>query len=365
MKQHIVSRWLLEDFGHDAKGGRRLWVYQKGTGQLRERAASETLIEVDAHSIEVERRLQKLEGPAANAARTLGGRLADLPSGFCLLEGDVDRPEPEHPMRAVGRFDDFELFTTDRQRALPAPADRHALADFIALAFARAPGVGRAMDKITLESVRGIRAAARKAYERAAGRDAELGFLRAAALHAEVRELDIADRFGAALVSHDWWVFKAGSDAEFVIGDAPVFGALAIGHDPGWTRLLDENVYVLVFPFTPKLALFAASRRFMPTAPFDGSLVEWVNDMEWRRAAASVVGHRQADLAAVRSRVTDPDAMVAPQVDVEGSQRAGVLFFLDFLVEVARPWQYAYRPACRRHRYLVGDTSSHQRRIPF
>jgi hypothetical protein len=96
LDQHVISEWLLKAFARKAPGGLQLDVYDKATGLYEGAVPAKFMIELDAHSTQIERGLEKIETPAAQAARSLAKRVKILPPGLYAVV------EPGAETRAAG-----------------------------------------------------------------------------------------------------------------------------------------------------------------------------------------------------------------------------------------------------------------------
>lgn len=301
MGQHVLSKWLIKRFAHSTKKGDRLATYNKATGKFGEVAPRHFLAPEDDHSAAIELQLSQIESRAATAAAHLHQLTEILPSGICRV-GDHDRPDlddPEPPVRSGGKAAGFELLVVDRQIAQLPPAEKEALAKFVALMFTRAPKVERAMtaqaaafsrgvDKALME--RGLMSADRAAIELdRAVEDARWQGLRDAGVYAQ------------RLTAKQWWVLKAADDEEFILSDTPVVATLALGHDDEWRPLLQADAYLVLMPLSPSLALLIAD-----VIPVGGNSLDFVgsiNRLSWKHADEHVIGVGKPTLEEVRAEL--------------------------------------------------------------
>jgi hypothetical protein len=155
--QHVITAWLLRAFSRPVRGAHVLQVYDKELGTFDEVTAEEFLAEVDAHSSDVERGFQRIEGPAANAAQTLRKRTKSLPPGMFSMwdnpDGEPDAPDEED----VGEYRGMALRVFGKYIAPATPADRIALAKFAGLMYRRAPALEAASPPPSEWSMRPLR----------------------------------------------------------------------------------------------------------------------------------------------------------------------------------------------------------------
>ena len=68
-RQHRISEWYLRAFAHQTPAsGPRLATYNKRTAHFAEEYPARFLARRGDHSVEIERALAEIEGPAARAA---------------------------------------------------------------------------------------------------------------------------------------------------------------------------------------------------------------------------------------------------------------------------------------------------------
>ena len=191
-------------------------------------------------------------------------------------------------------------------------------------------------------------------------------YITAAANRARWTGLRRAEDLGRSLLTHYWWLLKARADEPFILGDAPVFGTVAIGHDAGWTRLIDEDVYTVIFPFTPDLALLFASRGILPGVLKEPEeMGRWINEISWSRAATNVIARQSSELDRVKGRVTNPQVTVYPFVDIDLLRIRGAIIVCEFMTREQWRWRDLYRPRCRATSRLHLDETSVVSRTSF
>ncbi len=343
-----MSRWLLENFVGETKAGRRLAVFDKVTGRIHPKATSQVSIEVDGHSREIEDRLQKLESPAALAARHLASRMANLQSGIVALHGEQDGPETSESLGPLGPpIGGFRFQKALRTRALPPSAEQKTLAEFAALMFSRSPLVADGMRIHAKAWNEGVQTALMQLGAPIPLPRSLRDRLDAVEDAAKWGGLQSVQELGGSLLSHKWWLLKAPVDEPFILGDAPVFGTLSIGYDSGWTKLLGDDVLTVVFPFAPDLALLFASLTFIPWSLSEPSEISrWINEMSWKRADKQVFARCRSDLEHVMARVVDPKQTVGPRIEVDGTRVLGAIHASEAVAGECWRWRDAYRLRC-------------------
>lgn len=300
MGQHILSEWLIKPFTHPTKRGNRLTTYNKATNEYGEVAPRHFLAPENDHSDEIEQELNRIESPAAAAARHLHDLTTSLPPGICRV-GDRDDPDLDNPnaqVRAGGRAAGFELLVVDRQIAQLPPAEKKALAKFVALMFTRAPKVERA---ITIQAAAFSRGVDKALMERGLMSDERAAIELAVAVES-ARWLGLRDAatYAERLAARQWWVLKADEDQkeEFILGDTPVVPTLALGHDDEWRPLFHAATSAVVMPLSPSLTLMIAD--LIPVGGNSLDFVASINRLSWKHADEQVIGVSRAKLEEVR-----------------------------------------------------------------
>jgi hypothetical protein len=133
--QHQVTEWYLRRFSYLAgASGPKLHTYSKRLRVFDTAYPARFLARTNDHSVEIERALAQIEGPAAAAADALAARAVALQPGLYAIGNEEDESAAEDPAD-IGTFDETRLVRLPRQIRLPRDVDALALAKFIALMF--------------------------------------------------------------------------------------------------------------------------------------------------------------------------------------------------------------------------------------
>lgn len=290
-QQHVISAWLLKAFARRDGGRSLLTVFDKTTGTYEDHEPADFMVEVDAHSTEVEREISRLEGPAAAAARTLRKRARGLGPGLYAVtsdEAEVRIGGP--PVTDMGVVGGMRLLVNEQAIGAPTKTDRRALATYAGLMYQRAPKTeaailrfGREFDRAaTTELTRllpGVRS--RLPTDRATRRE---------------RMIPGARSIGAELANASWFLCRAGEGEGFVLGDSPVAATISLGHDDAWRAILAPEAYAVIMPLGPTIALIMATRHMFPITGIEAAgVAQAINRLTWRSADRYVLApHRQA-----------------------------------------------------------------------
>jgi hypothetical protein len=349
-RQHVISEWLLKAFGRPIGARVRLAVYDKATGEYGARHADEFLVELDAHSRDVELEISKIETPASAVARTLAKRAKAYAPGFYAVVDDpseIVRTGPALVDRGV--VAGMRLMVSEHTILGPSGADRAALARYLILMYERAPATEAAMTRFGL------------AYDRGAQRtiDALLpGMLTGlASFHrsAPARMVERAQRLGDGFAAANWWILRTRATEPFVLSDTPVAATLSLGHDDEWHAILSPEAYAVVMPLGPLVALLMAPKGMLPFSRIEVSdLGRAVDRLMWRAADQYVLGRSRAELEAAVEDGVRRFSVRVPQdeaaIEEEARRRTeGVVYDAMIEIQVWRPvrdaWQHWER--CR------------------
>ena len=301
-RQHIISRWLLDRFARDGRGGRTISVFDKTTAATRDDVPTRFMTVVDDHSAEVEAALGRLETSAAPAVARLSGRVAKVAPGVWPLAGATDNLAGDGELHELParQSPEMRLFTFDRWLAEPTLQDRQAISAFLALMYTRS----RKMEMMIVTA----RAEVTQAYTDTV--NALMPALLEPTLAAIDAESDGARFIGlrtpdwaTAFARMPWYVIRAPDDAPFVLGDSPVVATIQIGFEAdGWRPLLSEATYAVCMPLASSTCLVAAPGKVVPIgveSPHE--IADAVNRLSWRWADRYVVSSSHEALDRVRT----------------------------------------------------------------
>lgn len=278
VRQHVISAWLLRDFaGSDAAD--TLAVYDKSIDGFRTESSRSFLVRIDAHSDDVERRIGKIEAPAARAARSLVGRALGLAPGIArIAERDENAPEAaSHAGTAAG----FHIVVANRAIGPLTDQDRRALGRFMTLMFARSPKVTRAIGAIAATYSSFAHEAAVRAGLPMDVRLESAREIDAVGKQAATRALEHVRPIGAAIAGGSWWILRANHGERFVLGDTPTAAAVALGHAATFRPLLGESSFVLSMPLHPEVAVLVTPQPVLPVSGASLDFVGAVNRASW------------------------------------------------------------------------------------
>jgi len=291
--QHVISRWLLRAFARPGPGGAGLIQYDKKTDAYQETSPDAFLVEVDAHSPEIERGIERIETPASQAARRLAKRTRTLPPGFyAVVDQDEDIRAAGDGLADVGVVEGMRLLVSRFQIPSPSQVDRLALARYIGLMYQRAPKLEASIIRWGEEYDR----AAQSALDRTLP-GMKTG-LRTMLAGRRSRMLQSAEGMGARLAAANWWVVRPDPNDSFVLSDCPVAATIALGHDDPWRAIFSQESFVVTMPLGPKIALVIAP-QMVPFSNIDpADLTRAINRLIWRSADRYVLGRDRAILDA-------------------------------------------------------------------
>ena len=293
--------------------------------------------EVDDHDDDIESELGRIEGPAAAAARLIDDQAAGLPPGIARIADPTD-PDTDvlgAELQDGGIVGDFRMIVAERQIRRIPETQRQALARFIALMYGRAPKIQRAVARGVTAYTRGIDDAM-ASY----GQSIDVG----ASLHLQgdldrARWLGLreADGLSGPIAKTTWWIVKTAPDEEFVVGDSPVTTTLALGHDDKWRGLIAPDVYVILMPLSPQLALMAG--RLLPVTVEANAVVHAINLLSWKWAEEVVMASSCPVLRQMHAafRAAGWADSAPASVDAEATYWRGVGFVHRYLTEYLAP----------------------------
>lgn len=316
MDQHVISEWLLRAFARKAPGGLLLEVYDKATGLCEDAAPAKFMIELDAHSTEVERGLEKIETPAAQAALRLAKRVKILPPGlYAVVEPDAETRAVGPELSDNGVFEGMRLLVGERQVPSPSPADRLALGRYAALMYQRAPKIEAAARQLAVDYEVGAQLALDRLMP---GIRSKLAW---AVEERRSRILASAEDIGMQLANATWWVVRAGDGEAFVLGDSPVAATVSLGHDDTWRAILSPQSYVVAMPLGPTLALLIAPKLLMPMTNVDAiGMTRAINRLMWRWADRFVLAHDRGQLEAALPGADDAMRRESVRAEVDAGE---------------------------------------------
>lgn len=301
-RQHIISRWLLDRFARDGRGGRTISVFDKTTSIVRDDVPTRFMTVVDDHSAEIEAALGRLENIAAPAAARLSDRVATVAPGVWPLAGTTDNLAGDGELHEVPapQSPDMRLFTFDRWLAEPPLRDRQAISAFLALMYTRSRKTERmivtAREEVTQAYTDTVNALMPALLEPTlAAIDAETDGARFIGL----RTPDWATAFARM----PWYVIRAPDDAPFVLSDSPVVATIQIGFESdGWRPLLADATYAVCIPLGASACLVVAPGKIVPIgveSPHE--IADAINRLSWRWADRYVVASSHEALERVRT----------------------------------------------------------------
>lgn len=291
--QHVLSEWLLKSFGARVGGKWYVTAFDKATGEYKLHNVDDFLVELDGHSIEVESEINLLEGPASEAALRLKKFAKALAPGvYAVLPSGPSTQTAGPAVSDKGVIAGLHILVGEHSIGGPSPSDRLALARYAGLMYQRAPKTETAILRWGLEYDRGTRTE----VARIAPWLNDLGPFTSLA-HRRARLVDLARRIGDRLNTASWWVVRSAPGRNFVLGDTPVVSTTALGVDQGWRAILADDVFTVVMPLGPTVALLMAPQHIFPVMEIDFSQIgEAINRLVWRCADRYVLGRSQLDL---------------------------------------------------------------------
>lgn len=356
MKQHVITEWLLRDFSSGAGSDRRLVTYSKLTDTFAPDRPEDFMARLDSHPIDVEDRLQRIEGPAARAARGLVAKARALPAGITRI---TDRDEPsDMSTREAGEAAGFHIVVAERGAALLGKRERTALGKFMTLMFTRSPKTERTIRRIADLYEQSARLAMARAGLPPGLREESEAAVKAAGDGAALRAIDHVRRIGAFIADMHWWVVRAAPDERFVLGDTPLAVSVALGHVDEFRPLVGPASFVLTMPLHPEVGLVATPTPMLPVSGDSGGLVAAINRATWGWAEEQVVAAEMEHLQLVRGQL--PPTMWARVLPVPINEAA---VRLEAAVDVAkvlvgagwRPvnWDRCYEARLKSMRSLI------------
>ena len=352
----MISEWLLRAFARKAPGGLLLEVYDKATGLCEDAAPAKFMIELDAHSTQVERGLEKIETPAAQAALRLAKRVKILPPGlYAVVEPDAETRAAGPELSDKGVFEGMRLLVGEGQVPSPSPVDRLALGRYVALMYQRAPKIEAAARQLEVDYEVGAQLALDRLMP---GMRSKLAWV---VEERRSRILGSAEDIGMKLANATWWVVRAGDGEAFVLGDSPVAATVSLGHDDTWRAILSPQSYVVAMPLGPNLALLIAPKVLMPISNVDAlGMTRVINRLLWRWADRFVLAHDRGQLEAAMHSADDAMRRESVRAEVDARQvtmRARADVALIVAVKLWRHWtscrlEFGFRPFAAEDRYL-------------
>lgn len=300
-RQHIISRWLLDRFARDRRGGRTISVFDKTTAAVRDDVPTRFMTVVDDHSAEIEAALGRLENSAAPAVARLADRVTKLAPGVWPLAGATDNLAGDGELHELPSLSsEMRLFTFARWLAEPALQDRQAISAFLALMYTRS--------RKTERMIVAAREEVRRAYADTV--NALIPDLLEPTLAAIDAEGDAARFIGlrtpdwaTAFAGMPWYVIRAPDDAPFVLGDSPVVATIQIGFEADvWRPLLSDATYAVCMPLAASACLVVAAGKVVPIgveSPHE--LAGAINRLSWRWADRYVISATHEALELVRT----------------------------------------------------------------
>jgi hypothetical protein len=204
-RQHVISEWLLKAFARPTGGSYIVAAYDKATGRYVDDNVDDFMVEIGAHSAEVEAEISRIEGPAAQAARTLFKRAKHYPAGiYAVATQDEDLRATGPGLSDKGLFRGTRLIVSEHTIRAPADAERAALARYAGLMYQRAPTTeasilrwGETFDRGIQETLDQILPGRRSPVQTTLG-------------HRRGRMVELAERIADVLTAASWFIVRAG-----------------------------------------------------------------------------------------------------------------------------------------------------------
>jgi len=356
LKQHVISEWLLRDFSSGVGSARRLATYSKVTHTFAPDRPEDFMARLDSHPIDVEHRLQRIESPAARAARGLVAKALTLPAGITRI---TDRDEPsDMSTREAGEAAGFHIVVAERGAALLGKRERTALAKFMTLMFTRSPKTERTIRRIADLYEQSARLAMARAGLPPGLREESEAAVKAAGDEGALRAIDHVRSIGTFIADMHWWIVRAAPDERFVLGDTPLAVSVALGYVDEFRPLVGRDSFVLTMPLHPEVALVATPKPILPVSGDSGELVAAINRASWGWAEEQVVAAEVEHLELVRDQL--PPTMWARVLPVPFDEAA---VHLEAAMDVAkvlvgagwRPvnWDRCYEARLKSMRSLI------------
>lgn len=271
--------------------------FDKTTGEFEPADPAEFMTEADAHSAEIEDRIERIETPAAAAGRRLAKLTRTLPPGFYAVVSSTSTTRSGGPaVTERGVHEGMRLLVSEHELPSPSREDRLALGRFAGLMYQRAPKLEDSIMRFGVEYDRFAQLALDRLMPgMRTGLATELARRRS-------RIPGLATDIGERLASSNWWVLRPEAGEAFVLGDSPVAATMSLGHDDEWRAILSSETYLVAMPIGPTLAILIAPQRVIPLSgiePTLTSVTKAVNQLMWRHADRSVLARRRSHLEAV------------------------------------------------------------------
>jgi hypothetical protein len=301
-RQHIISRWLLDRFARDGRGGRTISVFDKTTAVIRDDVPTRFMTVVDDHSAEIEAALGRLENSAARAVARLSDRVTNVAPGVWPLAGATDNLAGDGDLHQLpaSPSPEMRLFTFDRWLAEPPVQDRQAISAFLALMYTRSRKTERmivtAREEVTQAYADAVNALMPELLEPTlAAIDAESDGARFIGLR--------TPDWAMAFARMPWYVIRAPDDAPFVLGDSPVVATIQIGFEADvWRPLLSDTTYAVCMPLATSTCLVVAPGKVLSIgveSPHE--MADAINRLSWRWADRYVISLTHEALERVRT----------------------------------------------------------------
>lgn len=299
--QHVVSAWLLRSFASGGQNPGQLAVFDKLTGTVASSSPDAFMVELDAHSTQVESGIGRIEGPASQAGRALNKRVRRLSAGLYAVVDEGSQTKDQGPaISDEGVFEGIRLLVGRREVASPTRTHRLALATFVGLMYQRAPKTEQSIRKWGEAFDAGVQASLDRLMP---GMQSGLGWRLE---HRRQRMLAMAANIGEQLAGATMWVVRAPPWQPFCLGDSPVVATISLGHDDAWRPILAAESFVLAMPLSPDVALVFVPKRFMPVTGIDADGVAGaINRLSWRWAERYIVGRDRAALETLLDSIAE------------------------------------------------------------
>jgi hypothetical protein len=318
-RQHVLSEWLLKAFAGPTGGSYIVAAYDKSTGQYVDHDVDDFMVEIGAHSAEVEAEISRIEGPAAQAARTLFKRAKHYPAGiYAVTTQEEDLRATGPALSDKGLFRDTRLLVSEHTVRTPLHAERAALARYAGLMYQRAPTTeasilnwGETFDRGIQDTLDQILPGQRSPVQTTLA-------------HRRGRMVELAERIADVLTAASWFIVRTGQNESFVLSDSPVAATITFGFDDEWRAILSAESYAILMPLNPAIALVFAPRHILPLSRIDASeLVPAINRVMWRAAGRYVLGRSQQELEAALGDADEETRRysIQPSLDAEAIAR--------------------------------------------
>lgn len=266
---------------------------------------------------------------------------------YAVLPDESEHGQEGLPVTDRGVVGGLHILVGEHSIPGPSPADRLAIARYAALMYQRAPKTEAAILRWGEAYDLGIH----DAVVRVAPQLHNVGPFTGLA-YRRARMVDLARRIGTILDTASWWVVRAGRGQEFVLGDTPMVSTTDLGVDGDWHAILEQDVFTVVMPLGPTVALLMAPRHVFPVSEmgFD-EIGPAINRLVWWSADRYVIGRSRghlegavpgADDAFRRSSVSAKHD--APAIAAKGAALAQRILAGAYVeVSIVRPLQAGWR----------------------